>query len=358
MMHPHEQSPKGQAMVSCYLGEVPAFVEDALASRYQTLHSSLPFFRVWRSVDHANCYVALRDGEPEEILLFVCKGGQVNVLNEMIDVAPDSLKRFTSFVFEKFPNAELIRFNAVATVTTGLGLPVQRYNAKENFVITLPDTPEAYMASLGKSTRANLRSRLNHARKDFPSLRTELLVKDAIGEDVIRAIVRFSEHRIAGKGVRLKHDIDRIIALCRACGFVNLMTIDGRICAGSLGYRVGDGIFGEVSGHDPEFESHGFGALCVYHTACAGMETGARKYYLGGGTFEFKERMLGKRIDMDQVQIYRSYPSLLANLDRAALAFTHGQVRALKKALHKRRGTLPADLVFRLFHAFKNNMEK
>lgn len=348
----------GQTTVSCYLGEVPEFVDLALSNRYETLHSSLAFFKVWRSIEHVNCYVAWRDGLAQEVLLFSCERRQVSVLNEMIEVAPAELQRFTDYIFENFPEADLIRFNAIDTITVGLGFPAQRYNAKDNFLVSLPATPDEYLAGLGKSTRANLRSRINNIRKNFPSFTSTRFVNEAISEAVIREIVRLSEHRIRDKGVHHKHDVDRILALSKTCGFVVVLSIDGRMCAGSINYRIGASIFGEVTAHDPAYERHGLGALCVYYTACEAIKAGARKFYLGGGVFGFKGRMLGKRIDMDQLQIYRSHTRLLANLDRAALAFAHGQLRRLKNTLHENKGTFPVDFIFSMFHALKNKAGK
>jgi len=73
---------------SCYLHKVPEFVEQELAARYETLHSSLPFFRVWRTLGNASCYIDRGAGRAPHILLFHCERQRLVVLNEMIEVAP------------------------------------------------------------------------------------------------------------------------------------------------------------------------------------------------------------------------------------------------------------------------------
>lgn len=340
--------------VSCYLHDVPEFVEQELAARYETLHSSLPFFRVWRTLGNASCYVDRGEGRAPDILLFHCENRRLVVLNEMIDIAPAALERFARYVFEHLPAIDVIRFNAVRTAPARIGFPVQRHNAKDTWVIPLPATADDYLAALGKSTRAKLRSRLNGISKNFSSFTIKVLVNGDIDEDVVRHIARLSEQRIGTRGVRLKHDVERMMALARTCGLVTLLMIDGRLCAGSLNYRVGTSWFGEVTAHDPTYDRHGLGALCVYHTICESIRRGGRKFYLGGGLFEFKERMLGERLDMDQLHIYRSHRCLLANLDIVAAAFAHGKMRRLKMRLHERKGTWFADLAFRVFHAYRN----
>lgn len=342
------------AGASCYFHNVPEFVEQELAASYETLHSSLPFFRVWRTLGNASCYVDRSAGHAPHILLFHCERHRLVVLNEMIEIAPAALERFARYVFEHLPAIEIIRFNAVRTVPAAIGFPVQQHNAKETWVIPLPATPDDYLAALGKSTRAKLRSRLNGIARHFPSFTIKYFVDGDIDEDAVRHLARLSEQRIAARGVRLKHDVERMMALARTCGFVALLLIDGRVCAGSLNYRVGTCLFGEITAHDPAYERHGLGTLCVYHTICESIRRGGRKFYLGGGVFDFKERMLGERLDMDQLHIYRSRRTVLANLDSVAATFAHGRIRRLKMRLHARRGTWFANLAFRLFHAYRN----
>lgn len=340
--------------VSCYLHEVPEFVERELAASYQTLHSSLPFFRVWRKLGDASCYIDRGDGGAPDILLFHCEQRRLVVLNEMIDIAPAALERFVRYVFEHFPGIDVIRFNAVRTAPAPSMFPMQRHNAKDSWVIPLPATPEDYLAAMGKSTRARLRSRLNGISKSFPSFAIRYVVNGDIDEDAVRQIARLSEQRIGSRGVRLEHDVERMMALARSCGLLTVLSIDGRLCAGSLNYRVGTSWFGELTAHDPAYDRYGLGILCMYHTICEGIRRGGRKFYLGGGLFGFKERMLGERLDMDQLHIYRSHRRLLANLDIVAAAFAHGQIRRLKMWLHERKGTWFADLAFRVFHACRN----
>jgi len=342
--------------VSCYLHEVPEFVERELVASYETLHSSLPFFRVWRTLGNASCYIDRGAGRAPDIFLFHCEHRRLVVLNEMIDIAPAALERFVRYVFDYFAAIDVIRFNAVRTGPAPVGFPMQRHNAKDAWVIRLPATPEDYLAALGKSTRARMRSRLNGIGKNFPTFTIKYLVNGDIDGDVVRHIARLSEQRIAARGVRLKHDVERMMALAQTCGCVTLLMIDGRLCAGSLNYRVGTSWFGELTAHDPAYDRHGLGTLCIYHTICESIRQGGRKFYLGGGLFGFKEQMLGERLDMDQLLIYRSHRCVLANLDIVAAAFAHGKLRRLKMRLHERKGTWFADLAFKLFHACRNKV--
>jgi hypothetical protein len=346
----------GDTSISCYIHEIPPFIEAELVKSYETLDSSLPFFKVFRSLEQVNCYVARRPGHPSTVLLFTCRGRQVDVLNEMIEIDQPEVHRFASYIFAKFEHADIISFKALKTTTHKFGFPVQRHESKDTYVIALPATPEKYTESLGKHTRADIRQKTNKVRREFPTFVSTFYVDQDVDEKHVREIIALSENKINSKGVKLAHDVERIIALAKMCGFVNVLTIDGRICAGSVNYRIGSTYVGGITGYDPEYEKYGLGRVCVHQSICESIARGGKKYYLGGGAFEFKQRLLGVPLSMDELHIYRSRAKLLLNLGRAAQVVIVGRVRYLKKVLHRNQQKAWAKFVFKSFHVFRNRL--
>lgn len=344
--------------ISCYIGEIPAFIGAALAESYETLHASLPFFDIFRSTEHANCYVAERAGHASTILLFHCHGRRVEVLNEMVEIDQAEIVRFAHHIFRYFRGVDVIRFKAVKTARDGFGLPVQRHASKDTYVIPLPATPKAYIESLGKSTRAGIRQGLNGIARHFPTFRAQFFVDGEIDERQVRAILALSERRINASDARFAHDAERIVRLARRCGFVSVFTIDGRLCAGSVNYRVGASYFGDVTAYDPRYEKHGMGRLCVYLTVSESIARGGKKFYLGGGVFEFKQRMLGVPLAMDELRLYRSPMAVLANADIALAAAAAAAMAWCKKQLHQNKTAAWARWCFRFFYFFRNKLVK
>lgn len=355
MNAPHQHCDQS---ISCYIGEIPSFAGAALADAYETLHASLPYFEIFRSTEHANCYVAERAGQAPTVLLFHCHGRRVEVLNEMVEIDQAEILRFANYIFRYFKGVDVIRFKAVKTARDSFGLPVQRHGSKDTYVIALPATPKAYIESLGKSTRAGIRHGLNGIARHFPSFRAQFFVDGEIDEQQVRAILALSEHRINARDARFAHDAERIIRLARRCGFVSLFTIDGRMCAGSVNYRVGASYFGEVTAYDPRYEKHGMGRLCVYLTVSESIARGGKKFYLGGGVFEFKQRMLGVPLAMDELRLYRSPMAVVANADVALAAAAGAAVARLKKLLHQNKQAAWARWCFSFFYFFRNRLVK
>lgn len=347
----------GDAAISLHPFEVPPFIEDELANSYEILQSSLPFFRTFRSLEHASCYLAQRDGHRSTVLLFIVRNRRVDVLNEMIEIAEPEVERFAAHIFENFRNVDVISFKALKTTTSRFRFPVQKYGSKETYVIALPATPEAYTSSLGKSTRANIRQQTNGVLRKFPSFTSKFFENEEIKEEHVRQIIAFSEKKINAKGIKFSYDVERIVKLANACGFVNIFLIDGRVCAGSINYRVGTSYFGEVTGYDSRYENYGLGKLCVHQTICESIARGGKRFYLGGGVFDFKQRLLGAALGMDELHIYRSYPRMLANAGTAARALAAACVRRLKKLLHQHKQKKWAKAVFRSAYFFRNRLK-
>ncbi len=344
--------------VTCFVDEIPEWVEAALETRYANLHASLPFFRIYRSLSEVGCYLAGRREQPLEILLFRRKRWRIEVLNEMFDLAAGETKRFVEFVFASFSDVDLISFNAVKTAVDGSRYAVQQYHSKHTFVVSLPATPDDYLARIGKTTRANIRQQLNTVKRVFPSFTSTCLEREEIDDDTLRTIIGLSEQRIKARGVRFHHDIDRISALARKCGIVVVLRIEGRICAGSINYRVGSDFFGDVTCYDPAYQRYGLGKLCTFHTICESVKRGGRQFYLGGGEFEFKERMLGKRVDMDQLQVYRSHAKAWSHPGWVARSFAQGQLRRYRAMLHAHKSSFQSRFVLGALQAYRNRMAK
>lgn len=343
-----------EVTIACYINEVPSFVEAELVRLYDTLYSSLPFFKAFRSAEQLSCYVAWCDNLPRTILLFQFRNGRIEVLNEMIEIAQTELDRFARYMFAKFSSASVISFKAIKTDTYGFSFPIQKCYAKDTYVIPLPATPKEYTAALGKSTRTAIRYQMNKVTRDHPSFTSKFYVNEEIDEQHIRDILRLSEARISSKAFKFLHDEKRIIRLAKMCGFVNVIFIDGRLCAGSVNYRIGSSFFGGVMGQDQTYEKYGLGKLTIYLTICESIARQGKKFYLGGGPFDYKSRMLGVQQEMDRLEIYRSYGKLMLNFHVAAKTAIDGYVRETNVWLHKNEDKWVSQVVLNSFYFLKN----
>ncbi|TCS36323.1 acetyltransferase (GNAT) family protein [Paucimonas lemoignei] len=340
--------------VNFYFNEIPEFAGPEIERLYNTLHSSLPFFRIFRTTSDVSTYVARREGRPAVILLFQIHGRTVDVLNEMIDLEKEEVERFASHVFAELPQVHIISFKAIRTTMDRFAYPVQQHNAKDTYVIALPDTPEAYLDRLAKSLRKDILKDLRKIARAYPSFSSRFYEKDEIPEQVLRDLIRMSEDRISKQVSDFSHDEQRIVALARQCGFVNVLTIDGKICAGTVNYFIGDSNFEELIARDPTYRNFGIGILTMYLTICEAIRRGKKKFYLGGGRFDYKEKLLGVLTDADHVEIYRSRATMFLHLGNAAKTLLQAYLRLAKLWVHTHKEHALSKLVTGIFNLYKH----
>lgn len=327
-----------------YINEVPPFVENELQRLYAHIHASLPFVETFNSPGQICTYVARRGGTPIAVLLFRLKRRSIIILTKMLRLDSLELQRFAASAFDQFPSVGVISFKSLQTNLSDFPYPIQRAHSREDLVITLPSTVEDYTASLGKSTRKNLKRRRTHLEQDFPSVRFQSYEKEDIDENIILHLIKLSELRVSAKKFNFSIDSDYargMLDLARRYGVLDVIWIDGRLCSGSLSYRIGESQFGEVIAHDELYNDYSPGMLCYYWAVCESIGKGVKKFHLGSGRLEYKVSLLGVQQSMEQVDVYRSPVAMVLNCDWVMRSKSKTFILKLRKWLRSHENSLP-----------------
>lgn len=293
----------------CYDNEIPDFVEGKIEQQYGTIFSSLKKLRLSGEVDNASTYIAIKEGKITAILLFKQIKNRVHVVNQVLSLSEEDIQSFTSYIFRTFKGVASISFTAIHTDLQQLGFPFQRVNQSENIVVSLPSSIKEYSSSLGKSTRHNLNYYRNKLNREFPPFTFTVYENEAITASQIRAVMDLSKVRIEGKGKAFgftEQEQEHLIQLAESAGLVGVLTIDGKICAGSICYRAGDNFSLEVIAHDPAFNEYRLGTLCCYLTISECIARNAKEFHFLWGEYDYKYRFLGQQRKLDNLVIYRS----------------------------------------------------
>jgi CelD/BcsL family acetyltransferase involved in cellulose biosynthesis len=311
--------------VRCWRGEVPDWVGPALERLYGNLFSSLPQFRLGRGLDGAHTYAAYRRGELLTLFVFSLRDGVVELYNEVIPLGEDEIGGFARYVFAEFPAARVIRMRAVQVERAPRGFPRQLYDYLEDTIVTLPAGVAAYTDSLSKNTRRNVRRYSQAVAAEQPGFRFSVALGAAADPAQIDAVIALNHARMAAKNKRSIIDdaeAARLQSLVRGCGLVAVVTIDGRVCAGAISYRVGDNYFLIVLAHAPEYDRYSLGFLCCYWTICACIEHGGKEFHFLWGRYDYKRNFLGRLRRLDQLLLYRSHLAMCMHA-RLALRTWH-----------------------------------
>ena len=323
-----------QVTIVCYDNEVPAFVEQEMDALYGNIFSSMTQFRIsGLGATEASTYVARNAHGRLALFLFRRDKRRVKVLNECIRLDAAELRRFVDYIFGRFRDVTTISFNAVETERPSLPFPCQHYNQLEDIAMALPATPEAYLASLGKNTRRNVKRYGDRLRRSFPNLEFAVYERDAVDEQTIRGIIGFNHARMTSKNKRSnlgEGAVRRITRLAQACGLVGVLRIDGRICAGAISYRSGSNYFLDVLAHDPAYDEYWAGILCCYWTICECIKHGGAEFHFLWGRYDYKFTLGASIRNLDGITVYRSHAHMLLNGLFALNATYAGRMRQLK----------------------------
>jgi hypothetical protein len=319
--------------ITIYENVVPPFVESAIEQLYQNLYASLVWLKIRGIAERLSTYVVTDNGRPLAILLFRIDGTRAVVINNVIEVREAEIGRFASAVFTRFGRISVISFKTIETDLRQLEFPYRRFNTSENIVLTLPRSSDDYIAALGKNTRKNVRYYLNRVKRFFPSFEYKLLERETVEASQVIEILRLKNNRMPG--AMEDAETRRILALVAARGMVGIITIDGKICAGSIGYRIGNHTFGSVLAHDLQYDGYWIGMLCCFLTICESIGRGCREYHFLWGPDDYKFRMLGAQRDLDDVVVYRSARHVVLNPVVACTSIATRYTRVLRLRLRE-----------------------
>jgi CelD/BcsL family acetyltransferase involved in cellulose biosynthesis len=300
--------------VQFYEDSVPNFAAAELERLYESIYSSLARFQIYAEDRNISTYVARRGAEVVAVFLFRMEGDQVTVLNQQTSIRSDEISRFADAVFSRFKRTKVVSLWGVMPTEGRLPLLSQTNFCLSDVVVALPTSAEAYLSSLGKSTRRHVRSNLKRLAQTFPSFRAQAFVRGEICAQHIRDIIQLSNARMVIKeNVTYNSDEEtpRLIQLANVYGMVLTLTIDDRVSAGAVCYRVGSTYFAQVLAHDPKFDDYKLGLVCCYLMICECIERGGSVVRFGGSTHRYKFDFQGVLIRQNYVVIYRSLAQLL-----------------------------------------------
>jgi CelD/BcsL family acetyltransferase involved in cellulose biosynthesis len=208
--------------------------------------------------------------------------------------------------------------------------PSQQYDYLEDTIITLPSGAAAYTESLSKNTRRNVRRYSQAVTEELPGFRFSVALGSAADPAQIDAVIALNHARMAAKNKQSIIDdaeAHRLQSLVRSCGLVAVVTIDGRVCAGAISYRVGDNYFLIVLAHSPDYDRYSLGFLCCYWTICACIERGGKEFHFLWGRYDYKRNFLGQLRRLDHVLLYRSHLAMLRHARLALRSWYRAQQR-------------------------------
>ncbi len=300
---------------------LPGYVWPALERRYHSIFCSEPLLRIHGALTRSvEAWVARRDGRVAALLLFERSARSARVINEAFDLPVQTLDEFSQALFAQYPSLHVIRLRAVALDGRAKNFPCIVAPCSDDYVLSLPGSEEAWLASLSAQTREKIRYHWRRAQRHQPSLRFRTMPAQAIDDAQLRTVIGFNRARMKAKGKHFGMSADderHLCALMHERGQLSVIEIDGELRAGLLCTLAGNDMTMHVIAHDPAFDDLRLGFLCCVMTIQDAIAQGLQRFHFLWGHYDYKTRLGGRQTVLSQVLLLRSrriallYPHLL-----------------------------------------------
>lgn len=302
--------------VEHYETEVPQFIELALHALYGSVFSSMAHFRVHGGLEDASTFVLRKDRDITAVFLFRVEGKRTLVLNEGMEIDETSIAQFAEFIFQRYASADFISFNGVAHSIRELAYPFSECFRTDDSVITLPDSSETYLKSLGKATRKNIKQYLARVQRDYPTFEFRVHDGRTVDPELIRMLIAFNRKRFEKKGKEsaiTEQDEQKIIQMIRACGIVGTISIDGSLCGGSLVYVMGAHYHSWLKAYDPAYDDYRLGLIGSFLMISECIQRGGKTFHLSWGREPHKALLNSTLRSFFDLTVYRNPAAAFRN---------------------------------------------
>lgn len=314
---------------------LPGYVWPALERRYHSIFCSEPHLRIHGGVTEGiEAWVSRKDGQITGLLLFEKHGTVAHVLNEVFTPDADELADFAAAVFKHHPSLTAVQIRAASVEGKLSAYRSISAPQSEDFVLALPPTYDAWLASLSSQTREKVRYHLRRTVRKQPGFRFRIVDSEQIDDTQLHRIIDFNRARMQKKGRRFgmsDYEEQGLRRLMRERGRIGLIEIDGEICAGLLCTVAGKDIYMHVIAHDPQFDDLRLGFLCCVLTVQDAIEQGLERFHFLWGQYDYKTRLGGKRVELRQSLLLR-HPLAAVLHPRRVLGLAGARAKAALRA--------------------------
>jgi len=296
---------------------LPGYIWPALHGIYQSIFCSEPHLRVHGSLrSDIQAWVSRSNGGIAGVILFQVTGRVVRVINEMHVLDAGQLNKFAQALFMAYAEVDAICLHAIHIQGNGMLLPLLQAEYSEDYLLALPDSADAWKASLSSQTREKLRYHYRRSCRKQPDLRFRQINGYAMSEAQFDRVLQLSQAGMSRKGRSFnmsEREAQCLRAMIRECGQLSVIEIGGEICAGLLCTRLEKSIFMHVIAHDPRHDDLRLGFLCCALAIEAAIASRAERFHFLWGSYDYKTRLGGRRWSLYRAVVFRSWLHALAH---------------------------------------------
>ncbi|HEY5168416.1 MAG TPA: GNAT family N-acetyltransferase [Thermoleophilia bacterium] len=299
-----------------FTDRVPPGAAEELPALYNTLLSTEDWFEIEDGIKPTGACLL---ESPHHVILFHVAGDTIEVLNKEFAIGPRSAERACRALFRALPGSRRIHLE-VLFPPWELKLPKRVLYWTDHMIVDLPDTEEAYLASLGKRTRREVRNKSRRLLESHGDTFAEMVASADHPEEFVAALIAWKNERFNAHGKNTvwqeNPGADQGFAeLVRRRGRVRITRIDGSVAAVNFLFPVGTAVYVLQAGFDPKYEDFSLGFLNTYWNIADAIRTGHRELSLLWGQDDHKRRFGAKPRRATRLSVFRNRTARIYSLD-------------------------------------------
>ena len=259
----------------------------------------------------ANCYKLFlyENGFLKHLLLLQNRGKRkLRVWNYCFKISIQDIEIIRNIIFSECKPVKIITFrNLFLDIVEKTPLMIT-FKTMSDMIIELPESMDAYMKSLGSTTRKSLRNSHNRIEKDKLDFKISYFEKENITREQIVSLVELNRDRMKGKWIvsdNTNTEIERLIRYARICGVMCLSTVDEKIVGGTLMTVLGNHGFSNVTGFDNAYNKYSIGSIVSINEVRYMIETQRKFLHLLWGEQDYKKRFNAELHNIYDVIVFK-----------------------------------------------------
>lgn len=273
-----------------------------------------------------SAWVERINSELSAVLLFRCEGPRVCVLNEVLSLSEVVIRRFSAAVFDKYQHVHLVQLHAIS-LQPEHGYPAMLSSIfSEDYVLDLPASHDAWLASLSRQAREKVRYHLRRSFRRQPELEFTVSTSENISETEISAVLNLNRQRMRRKRktyAMSDTEEEQLAEQLRQVGMLFALRLDSEVCAGLLCSVCNGDIYMHVIAHDPTYDELRLGLVCCSLAIQRAIELRYARFHFLWGHYDYKRRLGGCVRPLYRVLVPKSGWYLLRHPVHAARWLNH-----------------------------------
>lgn len=303
-----------------FTAPLPDHLWPLLESLYSSVYSSRAL--LWPQCSSgltepiAHAWMERTAGRVSALLLFICEGSRVRVLNEVLSLSAGVIHRFAAAIFASYRQIHLVQFHAIALELQPVHSGIWFSAFSEDYVLDLPSSRSSWLESLSRQAREKVRYHLRRSFRRQPALEFTVSSGAQIADAEVRAVLRLNRQRMERKGkTYAMSDAEelQLTRLMQQMGMLFALRLHGEICAGLLCSVTGEDIYMQVIAHDPAHDDLRLGLVCCCLTIQQAIDLRFARFHFLWGHYAYKHRLGGRSRPLYRVLVVRSAWHLLAH---------------------------------------------